>query len=165
MCIGEGTTPNYKPHLQVGSGDSPPVIIVNNLKSKEMSEMQTIRIISGKFTGNGNFSGYNAAGNRIHVPARLMETIGLSVDSKIQFPLYALVVEREFSSVDVNGQPTGEKFKRSQAGSIFLDQQSMIDAVNGDKLLSLEAEEQLVSTAKSKGLSQKSIDALLNAVI
>lgn len=128
-------------------------------------EMQTVTIIDGNFTGKGNFSGYNAAGQRIHVPARQMENLGLTDRKQIEFPLYALVVEREFASVDGNNIPTGEKFKRVQAGSIFLTEEEMMTAANADDLLRLKTKANLAAQAKSVGLTESAINSLLSVAI
>jgi hypothetical protein len=124
--------------------------------------MQTVAILSGNFTGANNFSGYNASGKRIHVPARQLENLGINKDTKIQYPLYALVVEREFDVLDENSNPTGEKFKREQAGSIFLNKTDMINAVNADKLLTIEAHADLQSKAKASNLTDDAMSALLS---
>lgn len=165
MLVGEEATPNCKPVLQIGSGVIPPLIINNILNQKQMSDFQTVTIIDGNFTGKGNFSGYNAAGQRIHVPARQMENHGLTDRKQIKFPLYALVVEREFSSLDASGQPTGEKFKRAQTGSIFLNQDEMMTAANADDLLRLKTKSALASQAKSIGLTDAAINSLLSVAI
>jgi hypothetical protein len=123
--------------------------------------MQTVAILSGSFTDNGNFSGYNAAGQRVHVPARTMESIQLTKDSKIAFPLYALVVEREFDVVDADNEPTGKTFKRQQAGSIFLNKADMIAAANADKMLTIETAAALKTQATAAGLTEDAISGLL----
>lgn len=124
--------------------------------------MQTVAILSGNFTGSGNFSGYNAAGQRIHVPARTLETIGLTKDSKITFPLYALVVEREFDELNADGEPTGVKFKRNQAGSIFLNKADMINAANADKMLNIETAAALKTQATAAGLTDDAVASILS---
>lgn len=124
--------------------------------------MLTVAILSGNFTGANNFSGYNAQGQRIHVPARQMENLGLNKDSKIDFPLYALVVEREFDELNENGEPTGVKFKRQQAGSIFKTKAEMIAAANADKMLNIETAAALQSSAKAAGLTEDAVSALLS---
>lgn len=124
--------------------------------------MQTVAILSGNFTGANNFSGYNASGKRIHIPARQLESLGITKESKIQYPLYATVVEREFDVLDDSGNPTGEKFKREQAGSIFLNKADLINAVNADKVLALEAHADLQAKAKASNLTEDAMNALLS---
>jgi hypothetical protein len=124
--------------------------------------MQTVTILSGNFTGSGNFSGYNNAGQRFHIPARVMENIGITKESKIAFPLFALVVEREFDELNVDGDPTGVKFKRLQAGSIFLNKADMITAANADKMLNIETAAALKTQATAAGLTEDAISSLLS---
>jgi hypothetical protein len=123
--------------------------------------MKTVAIISGNFTESGNFSGYNAAGTRIHVSGRTMESAGIKKGDKITFPLYATVVEREFNVLDEQGNPKlGETFKREQAGAVFTNKAALIEAVNADKVLELEAAADLTSKASAAGLTQEAINAL-----
>ena len=122
--------------------------------------MKTVAIISGNFTENGNFSGYNAAGTRIHISGRTMESAGMKKGDKITFPLYSTVVEREFNVVDEQGKETGETFKREQAGSVFTTKQALIEAVNADKVLALEAAADLTAKATAAGLTEEAINAL-----
>jgi hypothetical protein len=122
--------------------------------------MKTVTFISGKFTDNGNFSGYNASGERFHVPGRAMESINVKKGDAISFPIYALVVERTFDKLDESGNATGEKFTREQAGSVFTTEQAMFDALNGDKLLSKKAEADYKAKASAIGLTDEAINAL-----
>ena len=124
--------------------------------------MKTVAILSGNFTESGNFSGYNAAGTRIHISGRTMESAGIKKGDKITFPLYATVVEREFNVLDEQGNvKDGETFKREQAGAVFLNKAALIEAANADKVLALEAAADLTSKASAAGLTQDSINALL----
>lgn len=122
--------------------------------------MKTVAIISGDFTKKGNFSGYNAAGTRIHISDRTMESAGIKKGDKITFPLYATVVEREFNVLDEQGKETGEMFKREQAGSVFTTKQALIEAVNADRVLALEAAADLTAKATAAGLTEEAINAL-----
>jgi len=128
-------------------------------------QMQIIAILSGNFSDKGNFSGYNASGQRIHIAGRQMETLGYTPESvktkPIAFPLYTIAVEREFNVLDTNGEPTTEKFTRTQAGSIFATKTSAIEAYNSDKVLNLEAVADLKKTAKGLELTEELIADLL----
>ena len=130
--------------------------------------MNTVAILSGNWSANGNFSGYNAGGQRIHIPQRQMENLGFTRDTKIpegKFPLYALVVEREFNELDENGNPSDKTFKRLQAGSTFLTEEAMISAKNADKILEIKATKALVTEATSAGLSEDAVKAITSVVI
>lgn len=123
--------------------------------------MKTVAILSGNFTENGNFSGYNASGARIHVNGRTMESAGIKKGDTVKFPLFATVVEREFNVLDEQGNPKeGETFKREQAGAIFTNKQALIEAVNADKLLAVEAEADLKAKATAIGLTEEAVNAL-----
>lgn len=122
--------------------------------------MKTVAIISGNFTETGNFSGYNASGSRIHVSGRTMESAGIKKGDVVKFPLYATVVEREFNELDEQGNPTDKTFKREQAGAIFTNKQALIEAVNADKVLTIEAEADLKAKASAVGLTDEAINAL-----
>jgi hypothetical protein len=123
--------------------------------------MKTVTFISGKITDNGNFSGYNAAGERFHVAARTMEAAGIKKGDAINYPLYALVVERTFNVLDEQGNPKeGETFTRQQAGSVFTTEQKMYDALNGDRLLAVKAEADYKAKASAAGLTEEAINAL-----
>lgn len=125
--------------------------------------MKTIVIQSGAFTDKGNFTGYNAGGIRFHVPAKTIEAIGITPESvktqPINFPLYAIVVEREFS-VDPDDASKGT-FKREQAGSIFKTKEAMIEAFNADRVVGIEAAASLAKTATAAGLTDAQLSALL----
>jgi len=126
----------------------------------------TMAIQSGNFSEKGNFSGYNAGGVRVHVSANTMKALGFDKAnvSTIQFPLYACVVERSFNTLNDSGEPTGETFTRLQAGSIFKTKAELINAVNADKLLAVEAESELQKVAKSLNLTAEALVNLSNAI-
>ena len=125
----------------------------------------TVAIYSGNFTSNGNFSGYDATGTRIHVPGRLIESLGYNKDNvaTIQFPLYAVVASREFNVLGEDQKPTGEVFNRLQAGSLFKTEDSLIQAVNAYAKLTLKAQSELVKTAKSLELTDEVLKELITA--
>jgi hypothetical protein len=123
--------------------------------------MKITAIQSGKFTEAGNFSAYNAAGQRIHVPGRLMEALGLAAIEDIKFPLFALAEEREFAASDKEGET--ETFKRVQATSVFLNQADAVNAKNADAKLEIEAAADLNATAKASGLTAEMLTKLETA--
>jgi hypothetical protein len=132
-------------------------------------QMNIIAILSGSFSARGNFSGYNAAGQRIHIAAQQMEALGHTVETvktkPITFPLYTIAVEREFSVLDEKGEATAEKFTRLQAGSVFATKESAIEAYNADKVLGLETIAELGKSAKSFGLTDKQVSEIANASV
>jgi hypothetical protein len=89
-----------------------------------------------------------------------MEVAGMKKGDTIKFPIFATVVEREFNTLDEQGNPTGGKFTREQAGAVFTNKAALIEAVNADKVLELEAAADLTSKASAAGLTQEAINAL-----
>jgi hypothetical protein len=130
-----------------------------------VSNLVTMALQSGTFSEKGNFSGYNASGIRVHVSANAMKALGYDKAnaSTIAYPLYACVVEREFNVLNDNQEPTGETFKRVQAGSIFKTKAELLTAVNADKLLAVEAQSELQKVAKTLQLTDEVLAQLVNA--
>ena len=129
--------------------------------------MKPVSIFSGKLTAKGNLTGYNAAGERIHVSAQQLASINMVEAKDLKFPLYALTVEREFNKRDENNKdvvdPTtglAVTFKREQAGSIFVTKAEMITAMNSDKLISIEAATQLNTAVTESGLTAETLQLL-----
>jgi hypothetical protein len=118
-------------------------------------ELQTVAIFSGEFTSKGNFSGYDASGERIHIPGRTMNAAGLNKDTKIEFPFYCLVKSKSFNKRDANGNITEEQFTREQAGSVFTDKEKLFAAANANKLLAVEAKVELKKAASAVGLTSE----------
>jgi len=135
----------------------------------ETLKMNIVAIHSGNFSDKGNFSGYNAAGQRFFIAGRQMEALGHTpasvVKAPISFPLYTLAVEKEFNVLDANGEPTAEKFTRAQAGSVFATKAAAIAAYNEDSLLSMEAKADLVKSAKDLNLTEELIADLLAVAV
>ena len=132
-------------------------------------QMNIVTILRGKFTTAGNFTGRNAANQRIHIPADAMTALKYNADNadKIPYPLTALVVEGEYDILsttekDEQGNPakTGEKFQRLEAGSIFLTKAEAITAYNADSVNVIEAKADLKKVAVAAGLSEASLKAL-----
>lgn len=142
---------------------------INN--KKQIDKMKNVTILSGNFTGNGNFSGYNEEGVRTHIPQRQMENMGWKKDGDVKYPFYALANEREFNVVDADNNSKLDadgneiKFQRLQAGSIFKTVDEFIQAKNSSKLLDLKATVAYNTEVTSAGLSEKDVLALLEASI
>lgn len=130
--------------------------------------MNNTKILSGKFaTGDGqlgNFTGYNAKGQRIFVHKAQMDSIGMTDDKSFK-PFFAIIGEREIATRDANGDLTDVMVVRTQALSVFKTQEDLIDATNADAKLTIAAASDLKSAASSSGLSDAAIDALLTASI
>lgn len=130
--------------------------------------MKQTLITAGNFAGadsKGNFSGYNPAGQRIFINKKAMESLGWTKDADVKYPFYAIVGEREFNTLDENGEPTDKTFTRLQALSVYGKKEDMITAFNSEAALAIEAKVALATTAKSSGLTEKAVDALLAAAV
>lgn len=130
--------------------------------------MKQTQIITGNFAGEGskgNFSGYNAKGQRIFIHKRAMEAQGWTTDKDVKFPFFAIIGEREIQTMDADGNLTDEKVLRTQALSVFPTKAAMIDAYNSDAQFELEAKVALATTAKASGLDEAAVKALLEVAI
>jgi hypothetical protein len=69
--------------------------------------VQNVVIVSGQFSANGNYSGYDLLGiERYHIPARMMNSLGYAkgANEQVEFPIYASVVKKSFAPrVDADG--------------------------------------------------------------
>jgi hypothetical protein len=130
--------------------------------------MKKTKILSGNFSAGdgkkGNFSGYNTKGQRIFVNKKQMDSLGIKTDAEVK-PFYAVIDEKEIDTFDANGALTGVMTKRLQALSVFKTEAELIDAVNADDLLEINAKSALVKSANAVGLTQAQLDAVLMASI
>ena len=127
--------------------------------------MKTRTLTSGNFSANGNFSGYDASGERWFVHGRAMQTLGMEKDADLKFPLYAIVTEREIQSRDENGELSDTMVIRKQATAVFKTIGELVGAVNADVALDIAIKADLEATVSKSGLSDASVKALLEAVI
>lgn len=130
--------------------------------------MKTTKIVSGKFANGegqkGNFTGYNAGGQRIFIHKAQMEALGWSKDADVK-PFYALVDEKDIQTRDANGELTDVLVKRLQALSVFKTQEELIDAVNSDAKIEIAVALDLKATATSAGLTDSQVNNLLAVAI
>lgn len=128
--------------------------------------MKQTQIVAGNFTEQGNFTGYNAKGERIHLNKKAMESLGWTKPEQVKFPFFAIVGEKTFNKVDANNEPIeGETFTRLQSLSAYQTKEAMISAYNSEAQLELEAKAALNTSAKASGLTEAAINALLEATV
>jgi len=129
--------------------------------------MKTKTLTSGNFSANGNFSGYDAQGERWFVHGRAMEALGIKADSDLKdvFPLYAMVTEREIQSRDENGELSDTMVVRKQATTVFRTIDELVKAKNADIALEIAIKADLEATVSKSGLTEASVKALLEASI
>ena len=134
--------------------------------------MKQFTIRNGNFTETGNFSAYTAEGSRIHVPGRIMTSLGLTAEKPVAFPFYVLAEESEITpfipgtkTPQTNPDGTLVVAIRTTAKSAYLTEDSMFDASNDSKLLAVKAQRHFVKTTQALGLTTEDIRAFANASI
>jgi len=159
MFMGQEATPYYNPQYRLCGWDYPPFNVTH--KKLNRKTMQTEKLISISQSKSGqNFTAYNAGGDRIHIPARQIEALGLTKDT-LPKELFALTATKTFDELDPKTKDrTGQTFSRVQACSIFKTKEEMFAAKNDARLLNDECEAAYKKQASSLGLSVESIKAL-----
>ena len=127
--------------------------------------MRQTQILSGKFSSGadakGNFSGYNAGGERIFIHKAQMEAAGFT-DGNVKFPFYALIANKPIQTRDANGDITEVVVDRLQALSVFTTDEALTAAVNADYALTLKAAAARKEMATAAGLNEASVNQLLS---
>lgn len=127
--------------------------------------MRQTQILSGKFSSGadakGNFSGYNAGGERIFIHKAQMEAAGFT-EGNVKFPFYALIANKPIQTRDANGDITEVVVDRLQALSVFTTDEALTAAVNADYALTLKAAAARKEMATAAGLNEASVNTLLS---
>ena len=132
------------------------------------TEIQKIVIVSGQWSSNGNFSGYDVLGTqRYHIQTRLMESLGYKKGETVQFPLFATVVNKSFPArVDADGKkiPNADGTfgiqDRPTVTSLFKTEIDGINAFVGATNYSRNVDLALKNADSAAGASAASIAAL-----
>ena len=138
----------------------PPVLFHNQNKNK----MKNLVINNGKFTAAGNFSGYTALGERVHIFGRQMETLGWSKTEDVKFPFFSIAQLKDVDTIDANGVVTATD-QRLTALSVFKTREEIKQAHADAAFLDIEVKQAVVDQASKSGLSQAAIDSLLSVAI
>lgn len=125
--------------------------------------LKNIRITSGNFTTVGNFTGYDILGERVHIYARQMESLGWKKAEDVKFPFYAVSTEKEYQKVDDAGEPTDETFTRLTATSVFKDETSLINAHVGNASTEAKIAKAIATAMRDIELTDAQVEALANA--
>jgi len=91
--------------------------------------MKAYIIQSGHFSQAGNFMGFSAKGEKIHIYKKdilklfpkagiVYRCLGTYENELVKFPFYCLADEKTFDHIDFDGNKTGEKFTRLTATEI-----------------------------------------------
>lgn len=127
--------------------------------------MRQTQILSGKFAtsegSKGNFTGYNAGGERIFIHKAQMESVGFNTAADLKFPFYALIANKPIQTRDANGEITEVVVDRLQALSVFTTDEALTNAVNADYSLTLKAAAARKEMATAAGLNEASVNTLL----
>jgi hypothetical protein len=141
---------------------------------KEMAQILSGNFATGKDANGkdkkGNFSGYNEDGQRIFISKQLMESLGLKDDASLKDangafkPFFCIYDEREIPAPDADGALTLTA-KRVQATSLFTTEDAMINAFYASERRKIVGQGGLKTLATTVGLSDASVNAILNASI
>jgi hypothetical protein len=132
------------------------------------------KILSGQFSSGkdangrdkqGNFVGRSASTKGIFVNKALLASIGIT-DDKSFVPFYAITATEEISPRDAEGKiQTDVKTTRVAAVAVFKTQEELVDGMNADLKIVISSKADLQTAAKSSGLTDAVVDAILTASI
>lgn len=131
--------------------------------------MKNYVINNGSFTANGNFSGYTALGERVHIHKRQMEALGWAKQEDVKFPFFTIGTVKQIGQLDANGKPlvnadgTPATADRLTALSAFKTREEIKQAHADAALLDIEIAQEIRTQASTAGLSEQAINALANA--
>lgn len=143
--------------------------MVRRLTILFMNKMKNYAITSGKFTGNGNFTGYNSVGERVHIHKAQMNSAGWKEDKDLagKFPFYAIGTVKQIGQLDENQQPKKNAdgspvlVDRLTATSIYTSKQALIDAQVDNLTLDLEVAKGVKEAGAKAGLTEKDLQSLV----
>ena len=131
--------------------------------------MKNYVINNGTFTTNGNFSGYTALGERVHIFGRQMQALGWTKPEDVKFPFYTIATAKEIGQLDGNGKPVVDAnglpvtASRLTALSTFKTRDEIKQAHADSALLDIEIAQEIRSQASTAGLSEAAVNALAAA--
>ena len=128
--------------------------------------MKNYAITSGKFTTKGNFTGYNAIGERVHVHAAQMVALGWKSDADFK-PFYAIGTVKQIGQLDENNKPktnadgTPVLVDRLTALSVFGSKEQLVAAKVDNLTLDIEVAASVKASAEKAGLTPEQISELV----
>lgn len=126
--------------------------------------MKNYVINNGSFTAAGNFSGYTALGERVHIFGRQMESLGWSSNEDVSFPFYAIGALKQIDNIDKDGVVVSTS-ERLTALSVFKTREDIKNAHAESAFLDVEIKKSIAEEASKVGLSQSAIESLLSATV
>ena len=118
-------------------------------------------INNGSFTANGNFSGYTALGERVHIFGRQMEALGWKSNADVTFPFYTIGQMKTINQLNEKGETIGTT-ERLTALSAFKTREEIKQAHADSSLLDIEIQQEIKAQASSAGLTDAAINSLLS---
>jgi len=158
VCMGVWTTSYHNPEGRLGESSGPRITI----KTKYI--MKNLVINNGNFSTAGNFSGYTALGEKVHIYKRQMETLGWSSDDDVKTPFFVIAENKNIDTIDANGVVTKTDV-RLTALSVFKTRDEIKQAHADSAFLDIEVKQAVAEQASKSGLSQSAIDSLLSVAI
>lgn len=122
-------------------------------------------INSGNFSENGNFSGYNTRGERIHIYGRQMKALGITTDAEFK-PFFVLASKKTYGArLDANGNPIPYRdgslsMTRTTATAVFATEQDYINAFVVDATLDAKVKNAVAKEYASVGLTAEAVSEL-----
>lgn len=126
-------------------------------------------INNGAFTASGNFSGYTALGDRIHLFKRQMQALGWENQTDVKFPFYCIATIKQIGQLDLKGNPVVDEkglpvtSDRLTALSAFKTRDEIKQAHADASLLDVEIAQEIRTQASSAGLTEESLKALASS--
>jgi hypothetical protein len=118
-------------------------------------------INNGSFTASGNFSGYTALGERVHIFGRQMEALGWKSNADVAFPFYSIGTMKTINQLNEKGETIGTA-ERLTALSAFKTREEIKQAHADSSLLDIEIQQEIKAQASSAGLTEQAINNLLS---
>ena len=131
--------------------------------------MKNYVINNGTFTASGNFSGYTALGERVHIFGRQIQALGWSKPEDVKFPFYCIGTTKQIGQLDASGKPMVDASgvaitsDRLTALSAFKTREEIKQAHADSALLDIEIQQEIRNQASTAGLSEQAVNALANA--
>jgi hypothetical protein len=133
--------------------------------------MKNYAIQSGSFTENGNFSGYTALGERLHIHKRQLTSLGWTKIEDVKFPFYAIGDVKQIGQLDENNAPkvntdgSAVLVDRLTAMSVFGTKEGLVNAHVDVATLGVEIASSIKAKATSAGLTEDAVNILLAASV
>lgn len=129
------------------------------------SNLITAVINNGQFTAAGNFTGYTAAGVRVHIYKRQMAQHNWEENEDVKFPFYCLAIEKEIIPFLADGKTPGEKTTRITATSVFMTVEALAEAKGESILVEARVNTIIAKQAVANGLSEDALKDLLSVAV